>query len=265
MAMDDSRRRKMAKFGIMRFSPIRLHRSLSSFASLAFLRSASRNIVYSLPSFVTIGLITTAQLTACTTSDANSESKPASSSSVTNSSAAKLQWPPQLNSPYPNLELMSINGKKVRLSSFKGKVILIEPIGLSCPACQAFVGAESKGGFKGVSPQAGLPSIEALLKKNGVSANDANLERVQLLLYSPSMTAPSLEEAQEWSKHFGFGNAANELILIGDQSYINNDSYNMIPGFQLIDKNFILRSDATGHNPKSDLYKELLPMVKQLL
>lgn len=233
--------------------------------SLRLLRT--EYLLGSVPIFLTAVLFTVFQLSSCTTSDANSESKSAASkdSLSSNAQAAKLQWPPQLNSPYPDLELMSTSGKKVKLSSFKGKVILIEPIGLSCPACQAFVGADAQGGFKGVSPQQGLPSIETLLKRNGISPADANLQRVQLLLYSPSMNAPTLEEAQEWGKHFGFGQAANELILMGEQTYINNDSYNMIPGFQLIDKNFVLRSDATGHHPKNDLYRELLPMIKQLL
>ncbi len=40
-------------------------------------------------------------------------------------------WPPELGKPYPDLELVDQTGKKVRLSSFKGKVLLIEPIGMS--------------------------------------------------------------------------------------------------------------------------------------
>jgi len=39
----------------------------------------------------------------------------------------------------------------------------------------------------------------------------------------------------------------------------------VIPGFQLVDRDFILRSDATGHRPANDLWKHLLPMVPQLL
>lgn len=193
--------------------------------------------------------------------DSSKDPKPSTSASV----QSNLTWPPKLNSKYPDLELMSSSGKKVKLSSFAGKIILLEPIGMSCPACQAFVGAEEKGVFQGGSSQPGLPSIDTMLKQNGIAANDSRLARVQLILYSPSLSAPSLDQAKEWAKHFGFGEAKNELILIGDQSYINSASYNMIPGFQLIDKDFVLRCDATGHNPTNDLYKELLPMLKQSL
>jgi cytochrome oxidase Cu insertion factor (SCO1/SenC/PrrC family) len=41
--------------------------------------------------------------------------------------AQDLLWPPQVGQPYPNLELTDAAGKTVRLSSFKGKV-LISPL-----------------------------------------------------------------------------------------------------------------------------------------
>jgi hypothetical protein len=39
----------------------------------------------------------------------------------------------------------------------------------------------------------------------------------------------------------------------------------MIPGFQLIDADFVLRFDASGHHPKHDLWRELLPAVPSLI
>ncbi len=176
----------------------------------------------------------------------------------------KTFWPPVVNQFYPELELCDLSGKRVKLSSFAGKVILLEPIGMSCPACQAFVGGDRKGGINGVAPQSGLSSVDALLAAQGVSSSDPRLVRVQLLLYGPTLNAPTLAEAQAWAKHFDFGRRNNEILLIGDQRYINQHSYNMIPGFQLIDKNFVLRCDACGHNPKSNMYTELMPMVAKL-
>lgn len=177
----------------------------------------------------------------------------------------KTYWPPQLNNYYPEVELMSLSGRKVKLSSFAGRVLLIEPVGMSCPACQAFVGASARGGYDGVTPQPGMRSIDQLLTENGISPSDSRLVRVQLLLYSMKMGAPSLQEAQAWAKHFGFGQRSNEVVLIGDSRYVNSASYDMIPGFQLVDRRFVLRSDSTGHQPKNDLYKELLPLLKSTL
>lgn len=174
-------------------------------------------------------------------------------------------WPPQLNQRYPNLELTNTDGRKIQLSQYAGRIILLEPIGMSCPACQAFVGAAQKGAFHGGSAQAGLPSIDTSLQQYGISSTDTRLLRIHLLLYSPEMTAPNLQQAKEWSKHFNFGNRANEIVLFADQSYIGNAAYNLIPGFQLIDKSFVLRCDATGHRPPNDLYRDLLPLLKNLL
>ena len=51
--------------------------------------------------------------------------------------ANDFTWPPKIAEPYPDLQLIDQTGKTVKLSSFKGKVILLEPLGMTCPACQA--------------------------------------------------------------------------------------------------------------------------------
>ncbi len=177
----------------------------------------------------------------------------------------KTFWPPVVGQTYPEIELSDLGGRKIKLSSFAGKVILLEPIGMSCPACQAFVGGATKGGINGVQPQGGVSSIDSYLQASGVAPGDPRLVRVQLILYGPGLGVPTLAEAQAWAKHFDFGRGSNEVIMLGDQRYINQSSYNMIPGFQLIDKNFTLVCDATGHNPRSNLYTELIPSVKRFL
>lgn len=179
--------------------------------------------------------------------------------------AVPTYWPPVVGRTYPEIELCDLTGKKVKLSSYAGRVILLEPIGMSCPACQAFVGGEKKGGINGVTPQGGTSSLESYLAAAGVSPTDTRVVHVQLLLYGPSMGVPTLAEAQAWAKHFDFGRRSNEVLLLGDQRYINQHSYDMIPGMQLIDKNFVLVCDATGHNPRSNLFSELIPSVSKLL
>src|SRR5262245_47616048 len=67
-------------------------------------------------------------------------------------------WPPVIGKPFPDMELADQDGKATRLSEFKGKVLLVEPVGMACPACQAFSGALGKPGcFKGATAQKGLP------------------------------------------------------------------------------------------------------------
>ncbi|MBI3928653.1 MAG: redoxin family protein [Armatimonadetes bacterium] len=49
--------------------------------------------------------------------------------------------------PYPDLKLVNQDGNTVELSRFKGQVLLVEPVGMTCPACNAFAGAHDVGPF----------------------------------------------------------------------------------------------------------------------
>jgi hypothetical protein len=78
--------------------------------------------------------------------------------------AANHFWPPRVGEAYPNLKLLNTSGERVEPSSFRGRVILVEPIGMDCPACNAFAGGSRSGGFQGVRPQAGLPAVDEILR-----------------------------------------------------------------------------------------------------
>ena len=177
-------------------------------------------------------------------------------------------WPPVLGEPYPDVQLRDHNGKLVSLSQFEGKTIVVEPVGMSCPGCQAFAGGHHAGGFRGVQPQPGLKSIEEYAPRysGGVSLDDARIVFVQLLLYDMTAAqAPTIEDAMAWAEHFGTDRHPNRIVLVGDQRLIGPASYDMIPGFQLIDADFVLRSDSTGHHPRHNLYQELLPLLGDLV
>lgn len=190
-----------------------------------------------------------------------------SSTSARASSSLPNPWPPVVGKSYPEMELLDSEGHKVRISDFHGSVVLIEPVGMSCAACQAFSGGEEKGGFAGVLPQGGLPSVRELLKTYAAntSLDDEHLQFVQILLYDSKMGVPSVEDAAAWARHFGFQGKKNHHVLVGTKEIQGQIAYNLIPGFQLLDKNSVLRSDATGHNPKDNLYTTLLPLLPSLL
>ncbi|MBI1216735.1 MAG: hypothetical protein GC185_13075 [Alphaproteobacteria bacterium] len=192
---------------------------------------------------------------------------PAATYAVTLADGKTVQWPPRVGHPYPDLELVDSRGEIVKLADFKGKVIIVEPVGMTCAACNAFSGGNEVGGFKGIQPQGGLDSIEKYFPQytHGVSLHDDRIVFVQLLLYNYLMQGPTQEDAQAWAKHFGMGRYKNTYVLAGGPQLVGTSSYAMIPGFQLIDKDFILRSDATGDLPKQSIWTDLLPMVPQLL
>ena len=59
-------------------------------------------------------------------------------------------WPPRVGERYPNLRLLNSRGERIALDSLAGRVILVEPIGMDCPACNAFAGGNrpGAGGFQ---------------------------------------------------------------------------------------------------------------------
>jgi hypothetical protein len=177
-------------------------------------------------------------------------------------------WPPQKGQPYPDVELLDHEGQPVKISDFRGKVVLVEPIGMNCPGCQAFVGGNGpRGPYGGGRPQSGIKSIEELLTQYGkAKLSDRRLVYVHLLIYDMSNSkAPTQEDARAWAEHWEIPKRKNAFVLWANQNYINQASWNLIPGFQLIDKHGVLRSDSSGHHPQDNLYDTLLPMVKTLL
>lgn len=177
-------------------------------------------------------------------------------------------WPPQLGQKYPNIKLVDQTGEVVELKKFKGKVIIVEPIGMNCPGCNAYAGGNKPGvgGYGGTRPQPGIKSFEEYLKQYGrVDLNHPDIAFVQLLLYDLKMGVPTAEDARKWAAHFGMDRKKNHIVLAGVKGLHGKAGYKMIPGFQLIDRNFVLQVDSTGHHPKHNPYQVLMPKVKEFL
>ncbi len=179
---------------------------------------------------------------------------------------ASPAWPPVLGEEYPDLQLIDQTGHTTRLSDFRGKVILVELVGIPCGACQAFAGGREVGPFRGGSVQANLESIEKYAQRYGnVDLNDERIVFVQLLLFDEKIYAPTADDAAAWAKHFGMDRAKNQVVLAGTKAMATRQSYDMIPGFQLVDRDFKLDRDSAGHKPKHNLYSDLLPRMRVLL
>ncbi|MCA9175364.1 MAG: redoxin domain-containing protein [Planctomycetales bacterium] len=184
-------------------------------------------------------------------------------------SVANHAWPPVIGQPYPELQLTGLDGKPVKLSDYKGRVMVIESIAMSCKACQSFSGANEEGigpfaTEQGGGHQPGLESFETYLNRFAkADLNDPRLLYVQVLFYGLESRPPTLEEAQAWASHFKL-DRPNVLVAIASDRYISQETQQMIPSFQLVDQNFQLRFDA-GKQPRQDLYKELLPGLTSIL
>lgn len=181
--------------------------------------------------------------------------------------AGSANWPPKVDQLFPELTLINHDGRKFRLSDLKGKVVLVEPIGMTCEACNAFSGGNRRGGFKWVKPQQGLQSIEQYLARysNGVTLSHDDLVMVQIILYDLTMEAPDLEDARIWAEHFGLDRNPNVYVAFSERDLRGRASSDMIPGFFLVDKGSVVRYDATGHRPRHNLFTQVLPQIARMV
>lgn len=98
-----------------------------------------------------------------------------------------------------------------------------------------------------------------------VSLDDERIVFVHLLLYGYDMQAPSVEDARQWAEHYGLDERSNHVVLVGDPRMLGGATFCMIPGLQLVDRDFVLRYDSAGRNSAHDLWTELWPGVAGVL
>ena len=111
-----------------------------------------------------------------------------------------------------------------------------------------------------------MPSMDdAARDYGGVSLDDDRLVFVHLLLYGFDMSAPSVDDAREWAEHYGLDERSNHVVLVGDPKMISSETYGMIPGLQVVDRDFILRYDSAGRSAPHDLWTELWPNLGSIL
>ena len=178
-------------------------------------------------------------------------------------------WPPSVGAWYRDLVLKDQTGAVTALSDFRGKVILLEVVGLTCRACHAFAGGNEAGKehFRGIEPQRGLGSIEEYARGYAkVSLDHPDIVFVQLVLYGmDGRSAPDEADVRAWASHFQMDRNRNEVVLIGDGRFISPETRALIPGFHLIDRNGILRA-MSSNNPRHDrLHESLLPKLATLV
>ncbi|MEM7206029.1 MAG: hypothetical protein AAF628_37585 [Planctomycetota bacterium] len=175
-------------------------------------------------------------------------------------------WPPVVGQQFPEMTLIDHRGEPMPLSSLRGKVVLIDVIGMPCAGCIAFAGGDVHGPFAGVEPQPGLPSLEDLFADyaGGASLTDPDLAVVQMLFFAPKMGLPTVAEAKQWYEHFDLAAKPNHFVVIGPPGVPHVEAHPLIPGFWLLDRDFEVVVDATGSR-QGHLYDELLPRAGELL
>ncbi|NRA38699.1 MAG: hypothetical protein HRU15_11205 [Planctomycetes bacterium] len=148
--------------------------------------------------------------------------------------------------------------------------MLIEYVGMTCGGCNAFLGGNIAGigPYPGQYAQKNLKSMAEYLPTygGGLKLTDKRFTYVIVLFYGlDGSTAPNLKDAQSYAQHYKLTEKENHVVLFGDASFINKTTYNMIPGFHLIDSDWKVVSASTGHKPKHNFYTHTIPALKKLV
>lgn len=172
----------------------------------------------------------------------------------------------QKGQTYPDIDLIDQTGQRFKLSDLKGKILVVEPVGMNCPASQAFSGAHDVGSFQNNAVQKGLQSVPKLIPRytQGMPFPNREVVFVQILFYDMNFGPAQPDDAKKWAEHFKLDKANNEIVAVPAKDMRSNTTYNLIPGLQLIDKDFVLRSDSSGHHPQDNMYDTLIPMIPEL-
>lgn len=172
-------------------------------------------------------------------------------------------WPPTLDKTYPDLNLIDQNSSFFKLSSLKGGVIVIIPIAMNNMHSVAFENVSQYGSFRNIPSAQNKKSIEQIIKKftPTVKLPHVDLIFVHLLLFNEANTEASIQDAKQWAEHFKLRTHENHVVAVLAEKIPDYAAKQIIPGVQLIDKNFILRADSTGATPQQNLERILIPMI----
>ena len=174
-------------------------------------------------------------------------------------------WPPKCGRQFPRFDLFDHAGSRFSFDDLRGKPTVIEFISMTCAACQAFAGGNEFGPYGGLASQPDLLSFEKYFEQyTGFDLYSGEVNYVVVVVYNDKLQSPTARDLYNWRNHFHMQHRDNAFI-VSSSELASKESFEMIPGFMLLDRDQTVIFDSTGHKPKHNLYSELLPGVKDLL
>lgn len=176
-------------------------------------------------------------------------------------------WPPRQGDRFPAVDFISVDGASVQISQYFGRPILLEYVGMSSPVSQAWAGAVRMGAMGDAQVSGALPSVAEMLVQHAPRAalgGDSWLW-IQVLMFDPRLESPTPAQLRAWREHFGLGRYSNVIVLGGTSALRGQETYELVPGFQLLGADGAVLMDSTGRRPRRHLFKEVLPALNELL
>lgn len=178
--------------------------------------------------------------------------------------AALGTWPPLRGKPFPDMVLFDLEGKEVKLSSFKGKVILLQWVATTSPGSIAQAGGLKAEAFQGTPSQQGVWRLDRELKESGVPVDSEDFVWLQVMVYGPREGVPTQSDAKAWAEHFKLAERPRTEVLYADARYQVEATHAMVPGYFVIDPDFTFAFDRANMF-SADGYTEVARGLKRLL
>ncbi len=179
-------------------------------------------------------------------------------------------WPPMMNKTYPIFSLIDQEGKPFKISDFQGKVVIVENIDMSTPEAQSLSGARTLGPYGGEASKfdSNLQPINEIIGRyteGKVALPHPDIIIVKVIYYNQKGEQPMPADAASWAQHFKLNKAENVIVAVPDKDMRSLATSAILGGYQLIDRAFNLRVDASGPKPKHNLEMTLIPLIPKLL
>ena len=169
-------------------------------------------------------------------------------------------WPARMNRPYPDIALFDQGGQSFSLSGLKGRVIVLEFIDVTAPVSLAQSGVQD-------ADQYAQPFADILSKNTSpaLALPHKDIVELKIIIYGAGGGQATRDDAQEWAMRFGLERSKNVIVAVPAKDMRDETTQSLIGGFQLLDKNMILRVDSAGKTPKHNLRLTLAPLVPKLV
>ena len=179
-----------------------------------------------------------------------------------------VPWPAGMNAEYPDFEVIDQEGNQFSISSLKGKVILVEIVDMMNPVSLSYNGAAEYGLFgKAESADQYEVSLAKTIEKQTQGSFSLPNEEVivlKLIVYNQEGTQPSAIDAENWANFYRLKKEDNYFVVVPAKDFRSDETDKIVPGYQLIDRDFNLRVDAAGPAPKHNFKMSLIPRIPKL-
>ncbi|MGH1403321.1 MAG: hypothetical protein ACRBDL_03690 [Alphaproteobacteria bacterium] len=178
-------------------------------------------------------------------------------------------WPPKMNQKYPDIDLVNQAGEEFKLSDLKGRVLIVEYIDMSSPVSQAQSGGAILGAYGATTYVDKVTTpVSQVLKQSTegeLSLPHPHILEVKVIIYGEDGGQASRDDAGNWASHFNLNLKDGVIVSVPVKDMRDQLTKELITGYQLVDKNLMMRADSTGVEPTHHLKLTFAPLVPRLV